>query len=155
MVNYKKVFLFEFYALSTGKDDNEGLPADPYNLRAEWGRQRTPTSVIVLIVGSNIPLPFRKFSVMPFLNALRAGALQHYQRPRYLWRWKYQPTAGIVVKSELRQLQRNKPGLRSGIRLLQFEPSTRYLHRAQLGPRPSELWIEFALVEVVVLRRHS
>ncbi len=34
---YKKLTLFGNYALSYGKDDNEGLPADPYNLRAEWG----------------------------------------------------------------------------------------------------------------------
>ena len=36
-VNYKKLVLFGYYTLSYGKDDNEGLPADPYNLRAEWG----------------------------------------------------------------------------------------------------------------------
>ena len=31
------VFLFGFYALSRGEDDNEGIPADPYDLQAEWG----------------------------------------------------------------------------------------------------------------------
>ncbi len=36
-VNYKKLFMFGFYTLSYGEDDNEGLPANPYNLRAEWG----------------------------------------------------------------------------------------------------------------------
>jgi hypothetical protein len=36
-VNYKKLFLAGFYTLSFGKSDAEGLPADPYNLRAEWG----------------------------------------------------------------------------------------------------------------------
>jgi hypothetical protein len=35
--SYRKLTLFGNYALSYGKDDNEGLPADPYNLRAEWG----------------------------------------------------------------------------------------------------------------------
>ncbi len=30
-VNYKKMFLFGFYAYSHGKDDNEGQPADPNN----------------------------------------------------------------------------------------------------------------------------
>ncbi|MGH9664240.1 MAG: TonB-dependent receptor, partial [Bryobacteraceae bacterium] len=36
-VNYKKLFLFGFYALSYGKDNNEGQPSNPYNLSAEWG----------------------------------------------------------------------------------------------------------------------
>jgi hypothetical protein len=67
-VNYKKMFLFGFYALSYGKDDNEGLPADPYNLRAEWGPSTFADVRHRVIIGSNIPLPF-KFSVMPFLNA--------------------------------------------------------------------------------------
>ena len=30
-VNYKKMFVFGFYTLSYGKDDNEGEPANPYN----------------------------------------------------------------------------------------------------------------------------
>jgi hypothetical protein len=68
VVNYKKMFLFGFYALSYGKDDNEGLPADPYNLRAEWGPSTFADVRHRVVVGSNIPLPF-KFSVMPFLNA--------------------------------------------------------------------------------------
>jgi hypothetical protein len=34
---YKKITLFGNYALSYGRDDNEGPPADPNNLRAEWG----------------------------------------------------------------------------------------------------------------------
>ena len=36
-LNYKKLFLFGFYALSHGRDDNEGQPANPYDLRDEWG----------------------------------------------------------------------------------------------------------------------
>ncbi|HXJ40652.1 MAG TPA: TonB-dependent receptor [Bryobacteraceae bacterium] len=35
--NYKKLFLAGFYTLSYGRSDAEGQPADPYNLRAEWG----------------------------------------------------------------------------------------------------------------------
>ena len=35
--SYKKLTVFGNYALSYGRDDNEGLPADPNNLRAEWG----------------------------------------------------------------------------------------------------------------------
>jgi hypothetical protein len=97
MVNYRKMFLFGFYALSYGKDDNEGLPADPYNLRAEWGPSTFADVRHRVIIGSNIPLPF-KFSVMPFLNA-SSGApynittgLDTYgdgntnQRPALVWR---------------------------------------------------------------------
>ena len=36
-VNYRKTTLFGFYSLSYGMDDNESLPANPYNLRGEWG----------------------------------------------------------------------------------------------------------------------
>jgi hypothetical protein len=32
-----RTILFGYYALSSGRDNNEGLPANPYNLRAEWG----------------------------------------------------------------------------------------------------------------------
>ena len=65
---WRGLFLFGMYALSYGKDDNEGLPADPYNLRAEWGpstygdvRQRGA-------LGATVPLSGR-FSVSPFLVA--------------------------------------------------------------------------------------
>jgi hypothetical protein len=36
-INYKKAFIAGYWTLSFGKSDNEGLPADPNNLRAEWG----------------------------------------------------------------------------------------------------------------------
>ncbi len=64
-VNFKQIFLFGFYGLSYGKDDNEGQPANPYNLRAEWG----PSSFVDvrhrLLIGSSLPLPW-KFIVNPF-----------------------------------------------------------------------------------------
>lgn len=65
-VNYKKLFLFGFYALSYGKDDNEGQPADPYNLRAEWGPSTFADVRHRLVVGTNLPLPWN-FSISPFL----------------------------------------------------------------------------------------
>src|SRR5262249_20140435 len=34
-VNYKRMFIAGYWTLSFGKSDSEGLPADPYNLRAE------------------------------------------------------------------------------------------------------------------------
>ena len=65
-VNFKGMFLFGFYNLSYGKDDNEGQPADPYNLRAEWG----PSSFADIrhrgVIGTNFPLP-KGFSIAPFI----------------------------------------------------------------------------------------
>ena len=67
-ISYKKLFLFGFYNLSYGKDNNEGEPANPYNTRAEWGpssfgdiRQRG-------VIGTSVPLPW-KISVNPFFTA--------------------------------------------------------------------------------------
>jgi hypothetical protein len=65
-VNYKKFFLFGFYAYSHGKDDNEGAPADPYNLRAEWGPSTFADVRNRAVIGTNIPLPWQ-FSISPFL----------------------------------------------------------------------------------------
>lgn len=65
-VNYKKTFIAGFYTLSFGKDDNEGQPADPYNLRAEWG----PASYqdirhrAVFLISSPLPTKYlSKFSL--------------------------------------------------------------------------------------------
>ena len=67
-VNYKKLFLFGFYALSYGKDDNEGMPADPYNLRAEWGPSSFGDVRHRAVLGTGIPLPW-KITATPFFNA--------------------------------------------------------------------------------------
>ena len=65
-INYKKMFLFGFYALSYGKSDAEGQPADPYNLRAEWGPSSFADVRHRMVVGTSIPLPWR-ISVSPFI----------------------------------------------------------------------------------------
>ena len=65
-VNYKKLFLFGFYALSYGQSDAEGQPANPYNLRAEWGPSSFADVRHRAVVGTNLPLPLR-FSVSPFI----------------------------------------------------------------------------------------
>jgi hypothetical protein len=65
-VSYKKLFLFGFYAYSRGKDDNEGAPADPYNLKAEWGPSTFADVRNRAVIGTNIPLPYQ-FSISPFL----------------------------------------------------------------------------------------
>ncbi len=67
-VNYKKLFLFGFYALSYGEDNNEGLPADPYNLRAEWGPSSYGDVRHRAVLGTGIPLPW-KISASPFFTA--------------------------------------------------------------------------------------
>jgi hypothetical protein len=65
-VNYKNVFLFGFYALSYGHDDNEGQPADPYNLRAEWGPSSYGDVRHRGVLGFSLPLPWR-LSISPFI----------------------------------------------------------------------------------------
>ena len=64
-VNFKKIFLFGFYGLSYGKDDNEGQPANPYKLRAEWGPSTFADVRHRLLLGSSLPLPW-KFTLNPF-----------------------------------------------------------------------------------------
>ena len=65
-VNYKKLFVFGFYMLSYGKSDAEGAPANPYNLRAEWGPSTFADVRHRVVVGTSLPLPL-KFSVSPFI----------------------------------------------------------------------------------------
>ena len=65
-VNYKKISLFGFYMLSYGKSDAEGTPADPYQLRAEWGPSSFADVRHRVVIGTSLPLPL-KFSVSPFL----------------------------------------------------------------------------------------
>ncbi len=65
-VNYKKLFLFGFYAYSHGNTNAEGTPADPYNLRAEWGPSSYMDVRHRFVTGTSLPLPFR-VTVMPFI----------------------------------------------------------------------------------------
>jgi hypothetical protein len=65
-INYKKFFLFGFYGYSHGKDDNEGAPADPYNLRAEWGPSSYGDIRHRVLVGTSIPM-YWGISINPFL----------------------------------------------------------------------------------------
>ena len=67
-VNYRRLFLFGYYSLSYGKDNNEGLPADPYNLRAEWGPSAYGDVRHRAVAGTTIPMRW-KFNVSPFLMA--------------------------------------------------------------------------------------
>jgi len=66
-LNYKKMFLFGFYGLSYGKDDN-GSPADPYNLRAEYGPSSFGDVRHRAVMGTNLPLPWN-ISISPFVMA--------------------------------------------------------------------------------------
>jgi hypothetical protein len=67
-INYKKLFLFGFYGLSYGKSNNEGFPANPYNLRAEYGPSSFGDIRNRAVLGTSIPLPW-KISVSPFFVA--------------------------------------------------------------------------------------
>ena len=67
-VQWRGMMLFGYYTLSYGKDDNEGLPADPYNLRAEWGPSAYGDMRHRVALGATVPLP-RKWSVSSFFVA--------------------------------------------------------------------------------------
>ena len=67
-VNYKKLFVFGFYALSYGRTDAEGQAADPYNLRQEWGPSSFGDVRHRMVVGTSLPLPW-KIAVSPFITA--------------------------------------------------------------------------------------
>ncbi len=53
---------------SYGKSDAEGQPADPYNLREEWGPSSFSDIRHRFVVGTSVPLPL-KFSLSPFFIA--------------------------------------------------------------------------------------
>jgi hypothetical protein len=67
-VNYKKMFLFGFYSFGYGRTDAEGQPADPYNLRGEWGPSTFADVRQRFLIGASLPLPW-KLSISPFLFA--------------------------------------------------------------------------------------
>ncbi len=67
-VSYRKLFLFGNYALSYAQDNNEGLPADPYNLRAEWGPSSWGDVRHRASFGATIPVRW-KVTVNPFFVA--------------------------------------------------------------------------------------
>lgn len=65
-MNFKKVMLFGYYVLSHGQDNNEGQPADPYNLHAEWGPSTWGDVRHKIVAIATVKLPL-SFSVSPFL----------------------------------------------------------------------------------------
>jgi hypothetical protein len=67
-LNYKKLFLFGFYSLSYGKSNAEGLPADPNDLRAEWGPSNFGDIRHRVLVGTSVPVPW-KLTLNPFFVA--------------------------------------------------------------------------------------
>jgi len=66
--SYRGLMLFGFYSLSYGMDNNEGQPADPYNLRAEWGPSVYGDVRHRLAIGATLPVAW-KFTVTSFLVA--------------------------------------------------------------------------------------
>ncbi len=67
-VTWRKLMLFGFYTLSYGRDNNEGLPADPYDLRAEWGPSSYGDVRHRVAAGATIPMPW-KLSASSFFVA--------------------------------------------------------------------------------------
>jgi carboxypeptidase family protein len=67
-LNYKKFLLFGYYELAHGMSDAEGLPANLYNLRAEWGPSSLSDVRQHAVIGLGIPLPW-KVRLFPLLTA--------------------------------------------------------------------------------------
>jgi hypothetical protein len=67
-ISVKKLYLFGSYTLSYGMADNEGLPANPYNLRAEWSPSSYGDIRHRAAGGITIPLPWN-FGASVFLLA--------------------------------------------------------------------------------------
>jgi hypothetical protein len=65
-ISYRKLVVFGYYVLSYAKDDNETLPADPYNLRAEWGAASWGDIRHRVALGATVPLRWG-FTVYPIL----------------------------------------------------------------------------------------
>ena len=65
---YRKIFIYGTYTLSYGMADNEGIPADPYDLHAEWSPSSYGDVRHRAAGGATIPLPFN-FSLSAFLLA--------------------------------------------------------------------------------------
>jgi hypothetical protein len=70
-VTRKRMTLFGYYALSCGRDDNEGLPANPYDQRAEWGPSSYADVRHRLAFGGAAPV-VAGISVSPFV-AINSG----------------------------------------------------------------------------------
>jgi hypothetical protein len=66
-----KKMLFGYYALSFGQDNNEGLPANPYDLGAEWGPSSYADVRHRVAMGGAVPLPLG-ILVSPFV-AINSG----------------------------------------------------------------------------------
>jgi len=67
-INVRKLVLFGFYGLSYAQDNNEGPPADPYNLRAEWGPASWGDTRHKVAFGGSVPLKWG-ITVFPFIAA--------------------------------------------------------------------------------------
>jgi hypothetical protein len=61
-MNYKKLFLAGFYTLSFGRTDAGGMPADPYNLRAELGPSQLSDTWHQATIFFTTPLPTKRLS---------------------------------------------------------------------------------------------
>ena len=67
-LNYNRLSLWGYYALSYGMDNNQGLPENPYDLSAEWGPSTYGDVRNRAVLGSSVTLP-KGFTVSPVLVA--------------------------------------------------------------------------------------
>jgi hypothetical protein len=58
-INFKRAFVAGYYVLSYGRSDAEGQPADPYNLRSEWGPSTYGDTRHRAVLIANLTLPGR------------------------------------------------------------------------------------------------
>ena len=81
-LNYNRLSLWGYYALSYGMDNNEGLPENRYDLSAEWG----PSTY-----GDVRNVPYSEFRYLakgihgqPGFSSKQRPTVQHYDRSRSL-----------------------------------------------------------------------
>ena len=132
-VNYKKLFVFGFYALSYGRTDAEGQAADPYNLRAGMGtvefRRRTASHG-----GGHQPAAAVEDLGEPVHHGIERSAVQHLHGARYQRR-QHHDGAAVDCGAGGGAVHGTRFVLRGELRLLQSESGAGDEHQPQLRAR--------------------
>ncbi len=89
----------------------------------------------------------------PVRNDQQRGALQHHYRAGHQWRRIHERTTLAGTRPGRGSVQRRRPGVRSGTRVFQPEPSGGNGHHAELRTRPGKRDHEYASVADVVFRQ--
>ena len=152
-ISYKKLFLFGFYSYGHGRSDAEGNPADPYNLRAEWGPSSFGDIRHRFVVGTSIPT-FWKVSISPFITGSQRLALHDHNRTRHQQRRLHLRAPSVSAQPRRLSLRGRRPHLQRRFRLFQQQPRLRRGYpRPQLGARPVQLLHQHARRSYMVLRQ--